>query len=173
MPPEVERLGMEEEPISEAWRIPDALWEQIEPLLPKRKRRRFGRPPIPQRRIFDGIYYVLRTGCQWKATPPEFSSGSTLHRWFQRWVQKGVFKKLWQAGLLQYDKLKHIKWKWQSIDGAMTKAPLGGEKDGPKPYRSSQIWNEEVPSYRWRRRASGSDGERSQHTRQASCRTDA
>jgi len=163
---------MEGEPMDEAWRVPDELWEQIELLLPKKKWR-FGRPPIPQRKIFDGIFYVLRTGCQWKAAPPEFGSGSSLHRWFQKWVQKGVFKKLWKAGLLKYDKLKRIKWRWQSIDGAMTKAPLGGEKDGPKPYGSSEVGNEAVPSYGWRRRSPRADRERRQHARQAPRRADA
>ena len=163
---------MEEEPINEAWRVPDELWAKIESLLPK-KRRRFGRPPIPQRTIFDGIFYVLRTGCQWKAAPREFGSGSSLHRWFQRWVEKRVFRKLWEVGLFEYDKLKHIKWRWQSIDGAMTKAPLGGEKDGPKPYGPREIGHQAVPAYGWRRRSHRTDRERGQHARQAPRRTNA
>jgi transposase len=44
--------------------------------------------------VLDGIFYVLRTGCQWKAVPPEFGSGSSLHRYFQHLVKRGVFKKL-------------------------------------------------------------------------------
>src|SRR4030067_770830 len=38
-----------------------------------------------------------------------------------------------KAGLLEYDELKGIVWKWQAADGAMTKAPLGGQKTGPNP----------------------------------------
>ncbi len=37
------------------------------------------------------------------------------------------------AGLILYDELKGIQWNWLSGDGAMTKAPLGGEKTGPNP----------------------------------------
>ncbi len=40
---------------------------------------------------------------------------------------------MWQAGLVEYDELKGIAWKWQEADGAMTKAPLGGAKTGPNP----------------------------------------
>ena len=74
---------MEVKRVSEDWRVPDELWERIEPLLPERRRRPTGRQPIPRRQIFDGIFYVLRTGCQWKVVPREFGSGSTLHRWFE------------------------------------------------------------------------------------------
>jgi putative transposase len=51
----------------------------------------------------------------------------------QEWVQAGVFLKLWQAGVEQFDELPGINWDWLSMDGAMTKAPLGGEKTGPNP----------------------------------------
>ncbi len=125
--------------VVEAFRIPDELWERMEPLLPKRRRsKKGGRPRVPDRQAMDGIFYVLRTGCQWKAVPPEFGSGSTLHRRFQEWVKRGVFRRLWQGGLLEYDDLKGIQWEWQSIDGAITKAPLGGEKHRPQSYGSRQ-----------------------------------
>src|SRR5439155_22779615 len=42
-----------------------------------------GRPWIESRRVLDGVLYVLRTGCQWKAVPAEYGSGSTVHRRFQ------------------------------------------------------------------------------------------
>ena len=115
------------------------------------------------RDVLDAIFYVLRTGCQWKAVPREFGSGSTLHRRFQEWVRRGVFRRLWRAGLLEYDKLAGIQWDWQSIDGAMTKAPLGGEKYGAKSHGSGQIRNQAKPAYRWRRRPAGRGGQRRQH----------
>jgi hypothetical protein len=45
----------------------------------------------------------------------------------------GVFERLWQEGLYAYDEAKGIDWEWQAMDGAMTKAPLGGETDWPQP----------------------------------------
>lgn len=90
------------------------------------------------RAVLDGVFYVLRTGCQWKALPPEFGSGSTVHSYFQLLVKRRTFTKLWKAALEEYDELKGIDWKWQSMDGAMSKAPLGGEKNRAEPDRPGQ-----------------------------------
>ena len=137
----------------ESWELSDELMEKIEPLLPKPKSRFRGRgrhrhhvggrPPADRRRMMAGILYVLRTGCQWNAAPKEFGSGKTLHRYFQKWTRARVFKKLWKAGLLEYDRTQGIvpacacthadRWTWQAVDGAMTKAPLGGGATGPNP----------------------------------------
>jgi len=65
-------------------------------------------------------------------------SSSTAHSRFQEWVKVGIFQKLWAMALEDYDELKGIDWSWQSMDGAMTKAPLGGGKNGSKPYGSGQ-----------------------------------
>jgi putative transposase len=120
---------MDEKRVSAEWRVPEEMWERIAPLLSKLRRNpKGGRPWTDNREIADGIFYVLRTGCRWKAVPPEFGSGSTLHGRFQQWVRRGVFRRLWQAGLFEYDEFKGIQWEWQALDGAMTKAPLGGEK---------------------------------------------
>src|SRR6266567_2969355 len=54
--------------------------------------------------------------------------------------RKRVFWEFWQRGLLAYDKLKGIDWSWLSMDGAMTKAPLGGEKNRTESNRPSQAW---------------------------------
>ena len=147
-----------------AWCLPDALWERMLPLLPKyRKSRKGGRPRLPLRQIADGIFYVLRTGCQWKAAPREYGSGSTLHSYFQEWTELGVFRKLWKAALLEYDQLKGIQWEWQSMDGAMTKSPLGGEKNREKPDRSRQTRRQTIGLDRWARRTVGRRSQRRQY----------
>lgn len=150
--------------IAAAWRMPDAMWQRIEPLLPKyRRSRKGGRPRLPLRQVMDGIFYVLRTGCQWKAVPREFGSGSTLHRYFQAWTKRGIFRTLWKVVLLEYDDLKGIRWDWQSLDGAMTKAPLGGEKNRQKPDRSRQVGYQAIALDRRRRRSVGRRGQRRQY----------
>jgi len=86
---------MEAKQVAEGWRIPEELWERIQPLLPKYRRSRIGgRPRLDLRRVMNGIFYVLRTGCQWKALPPEFGSGSAVHDYFQKWTRRGVFRDL-------------------------------------------------------------------------------
>ena len=121
------------------WRVFDKLWQQIQPLLPPPPpKKKPGRPRVQERRIMDGIVYVLRTGCQWKQVPKEFSSGSTVHLRFSEWVQAGVFAKMWALLLQEYDELHGIDWRWQSMDGAMGKAP-GVPKKGRRRRRSDPI----------------------------------
>ena len=79
------------------------------------------------------IFYILRTGCQWKALPRSLGAPSTVHDRFQEWREAGLFEEMWKAGLMEYDDKKGIEWEWQSMDGAMTKAPLGGEGTGANP----------------------------------------
>ena len=97
--------------------IPDALWHRIEPLLPVYKASfKGGRPRLDRRKVVTGIFYVFRTGCQWKAMPREFGSGSAIHAYFQEWAQGGVFETFWRRALNEYDELKGIQWRWQSMD---------------------------------------------------------
>mgnify|MGYP000184997331 CR=1 FL=1 len=105
----------------ESWIVTDDFWQRVEPLIPARSRppdKVFtrkpgaGRPAKPARQVFEAVMYVLRTGCQWKA---------------------GVFEAIWKAGLAEYDQMEGIGWRWQSVDGAMFKAPLAQEAVGRNP----------------------------------------
>jgi transposase len=127
----------------QSWEVSDAFWQRVEPLIPVpgrhpekiyKRKPGGGRKPIPSRTIFEAILYVLRTGCQWKALPKErFGSPSAIHTHFMHWMQAGFFVALWRAGLAEYDELEGIAWSWQSIDGAMVKAPLARETVGRNP----------------------------------------
>jgi transposase len=82
----------------------------------------------------DAISFVLRTGCQWNAlNATGIGSSSSAHRRFQEWTAAGVFVNLWAQGLQEYDELVGLDWEWLAMDGAMTKAPLGGERTGRNP----------------------------------------
>jgi len=113
--------------------ISDELWNVLHPLLPgqvNKHRLGGGRPRVADRRCADAIFYVLRTGCQWEAlNQTELCAKSTAHDRFQEWVAAGVFLRLWQVGVAHYDDLQGIDWAGLSMDGAMTKAPLGGGKN--------------------------------------------
>ena len=106
--------------------IPDDMWERIEPLIPEHTNtHRFGggRPRVPDRQAMDGIFFVLRTGCQWRALDGTgICNGSTAHRRFQEWERAGVFEALWAQALRDYDEEVGIDWAWLSIDGSMGKA---------------------------------------------------
>jgi len=99
------------------------------------------------RKVFEGIVYVLRTGCQWKALPQErFGSPSSIHQYFLEWKRKGVFVRLWRKGLAEYDEMAGIAWSWQSIDGAMVKAPMALEAVGPNPTDRGKKWEQAKPA---------------------------
>jgi putative transposase len=116
------------------FRMPQEMWEQLEPLLPEyAPSPEGGRPRNNLRDVADGIFYCLRTGCHWKAIPPHICPGSTCHDYFQEWRELGIFEALWEVALEHYEDVKGLDLEWQSIDGAMNKAPLGGEDTGPNP----------------------------------------
>src|SRR5438046_8745634 len=114
-----------QETLPTIWRIPDDLWLIVQHVLPREELQRSrGRPWTPPRRILDGVLYVLRTGCQWKAVPQEYGSGSTLHRRFQRGVELGIWEAIWRRLLQHYDEDVGIAWKWQSAAASLHKGPL-------------------------------------------------
>ena len=116
------------------WRLPDDLWAACRRLLPPEKPAGTrGRPAVPYRRVLDGILHVLRTGCQWKAVPREFGSGSTVHARFQEWVRLGVWTRLWRAQLRRYDAAHGIGWDWQSADSATVPSPPRRRRHGSRP----------------------------------------
>src|SRR6266542_6795291 len=117
------------------WYTSEELWSLIVLLLgPEKQPGTLGRPAVPFRRIFDGLIYVLRTGCQWSALPREaYAPKSTVWGRFKQWVEAGVFKKAWLLVLVYYDLEVGIEWKWQALDGVITKSHQGVEATGPSP----------------------------------------
>lgn len=73
----------------------------------------------------DAILFVLGTDCQWQALDyTELCAHSTAHDRFQEKVE---------AGVERFDELCGIDWKRRVMDGAMTKALVGGKNPGPIP----------------------------------------
>jgi transposase len=141
-----------------SWVLSDEFWAQAEPLIPapqrdpRREYRRLsggGRKRVNNRRILSGIFYVLRTGCQWNAVPGQFGSSSTIHRRFLEWIDAGFFAALWRAGLAAYAEMDGLQWGWQSIDGSVHKAPLGGEATGPNPWDRGKKRGQTAPAGGW------------------------
>ena len=91
-------------------------------------------PRVPDRDAMNAILLVLRTGMQWNAlNATGICCSSSAHRRFREWEQAGVFHEIWRQGLLDYDTEHGIEWEWLALDGAIGKAPLGGELTGPNP----------------------------------------
>src|SRR5260370_41856285 len=70
--------------------LTDAAWTLIAPMLPAA--RPGGRPrKINIRAVLNAIFYLLRTGCQWRLLPREFPGRSTVYHYFQPWKNAGVW----------------------------------------------------------------------------------
>ncbi len=65
------------------------------------------------------------------ALPRSIAATSTVHDRFQEWRSAGAFSGAWDDALALYDRELGIEWRWRSMDGSLTKAPLGGEGTGP------------------------------------------
>lgn len=113
-----------------------ALWERIRLLIPVAKidsRCPQGRPGTSDRDAMNGIFYVMKTGCQWRALDATgICSGTTAHRKFREWATIGVFKGFWKMSLGEYDRVRGIGWRWLALDSSSCKAPIPGAKKQAK-----------------------------------------
>ena len=71
--------------------IDDDLWEIVQKYLPPTKPR-VGRPRCDPRRLFNGILYVLTTGCSWLDVPAKYGTDSMVHRYHLDICEKGVYQ---------------------------------------------------------------------------------
>ena len=68
------------------------MWAVIEPLLPVRDPSRGGRPRVyGNRPVLDAIFYVLRSGCQWRMIPHDLVPWWTAYRWYRTWAADGTW----------------------------------------------------------------------------------
>ena len=118
------------------FRVPRPLWRRCKRLLPTPpKHHGPGRHRVNPRAVLNGIWYVLWTGCQWKAVHRDWFgvSSSTLHDYFQTWLEQGLFAKLFRVMVRFYARRRRVQWTWQAVDSRSCPAPLGGEATGKNP----------------------------------------
>jgi transposase len=148
----------------QSWEITDEFWEEVKHIIPTPKRDEnkaykrkpgAGRKPMCPRKVLEAIFYVLRTGIQWKALPKERGASSSVHRYFMYWCEEGFFLQMWQLGLEKYDEVQGIKWDWLCGDACMTKSPLSQESVGKNPTDRGKNGGKTSPCNRRQRRSSG------------------
>ena len=72
--------------------VTDEVWAVLEPLLPVHDPHRAGRPRVyPERLVLDSVFFVLRTGCQWRMVPHDLVPWSTAYRWYRTWTADGTW----------------------------------------------------------------------------------
>lgn len=108
--------------------ITDDQWNLIEPFLPESKSGpgKKGRPPQDKRQVLNGIIWVCKTGAQWEELPRKYPPYQTCHRYFQQWVEAGVWDKLLWEIALDLKRRGKIDITECFIDGTFASAKKGG-----------------------------------------------
>jgi putative transposase len=76
--------------------LTDAQWEVLEPLIPPPKPG--GRPRrLAMRAVLNAIFYVDRTGCQWRYLPKEYPNWKTVYWYFTRWQDDSTWEQITDA----------------------------------------------------------------------------
>lgn len=88
--------------------LTDEQWKRIRPLLPPPRKGR-GRPLADDRRVLNGILFVLRTGCRWEDVPQEYASPATC----------------WRRLLATLDGQGKLEWARAFLDGSFVPAKRG------------------------------------------------
>jgi putative transposase len=73
--------------------LTDAEWELLSPLL-LRKKRRGPRSIVDLRSVMNGIFYLLRTGCQWRMLPREYEPWTVVQGYFRRWTNSNKWEEI-------------------------------------------------------------------------------
>ena len=74
--------------------LTDLEWRFIQPILPNKSR---GVKRVDDRRVLNGIFYALRTGCPWRDLPERYGPYTTVYNRFNRWSHAGVWDRIMDA----------------------------------------------------------------------------
>ena len=104
--------------------LAEAQWKKIAPLLPKPpKQRKGGRPWIENRRVLEGILWILRSGARWQDLPEKFPHPSTCWRRLRDWEERGIWLNIWRSFLSELNERQQLKWSESFLDGSFARRP--------------------------------------------------
>jgi len=86
----------------QTYKIGDELWGKILPLLPPEP------PRMDDRKVMEAIFYILRNGCKWSKLPRNLGVASVVYSHFLQWRESGLFQRMWNAGILEYEELRSL-----------------------------------------------------------------
>jgi transposase len=82
------------------YELSDYEWSVIRPMLPNKSR---GIPRVDDRRILNGIFWVLRSGAPWRDLPRNYGPQTTCYNRFVRWRQAGIWDQIMEALAAAHD----------------------------------------------------------------------
>jgi transposase len=114
-------------------------WRRLQPLLPPHKKE--GRPPEEDRRIVDGILWVVRTGAPWRDVPERYGPWSTVYSRFYRWRKAGQWDRILAALQQEADTQGQLDWEIHFVDSTVIRAHqhAAGAKKGTHPEKLSAV----------------------------------
>src|SRR6267378_6145395 len=116
--------------------------EENRALAPESPRHRHGgRPWIENRRVLEGILWILRSGARWQDLPEKYPHPSTCWRRLRDWEEQGVWLKIWRAFLSELNERQQLKWSESFLDGSFAPAKKGAaESEKPSGARGRSGW---------------------------------
>ena len=122
--------------------LTDAQWAKVEPLLPKPAiSAKGGRRRVSNRRCFEGILWVLRSGARWKDLPEQYPSPSTCWRRLTEWERQGVWERAWMSLIHELDEAGELNWMNIFADGTFAPAKKGAPLwEKPNVERVQSFW---------------------------------
>jgi transposase len=106
--------------------LTEVQWKKIAPLLPKQaKQRKGGRPWIENRRVLEGILWILRSDARWQDLPEKFPHPSTCWRRLRDSEERGVWLHIWRAFLSELNERQQLQWGESFLDGSFAPAKKG------------------------------------------------
>ena len=101
-------------------------WAVISSLLPKQKFTKGGRPRADDKKTFEGILWILRTGAQWSEMPSKYGSYATCWRRLKAWEEDGTWERMWKRILAVLSQEDKLKLEVGMVDGTFAPAKKGG-----------------------------------------------
>ncbi len=132
--------------------LAEAQWKKIAPLLPKPPRHhKGGRPWIENRRVLEGILWILRSGARWQDLPEKYPHPSTCWRRLRDWDEQGVWLRIWRAFLGELNERQQLNWSESFLDGSFAPAKKGAPKsEKPSGARGrSGLWWSTAAEFLW------------------------
>lgn len=122
--------------------LTEAQGVQVEPLLPKPTISvKGGRRRVANRRCFEGILWVLRSGARWKDLPAQYPSPSTCWRRLSEWEEQGVWEQAWIALIHELDEAGQLNWMNIFADATFAPAKKGAPVwEKPNVERGQSFW---------------------------------
>ena len=109
--------------------LSEAQFALIEPILKEYRDNRGRKPAISDRHALEGIFYILREGCRWRALPEAFGHWMQVFMRYKRWIERGVWWKI----LMRLQKADVLKVEISFMDSSIVRAhrhAAGARKKG-------------------------------------------